>query len=143
MRTILLVLIIILMPSLAFAQLVPVDPGVRGGQAGAGMPLPGLTAVQNNFFKYGLAVFTKVDSVSGTINGTDAGLGPMFNMDSCSGCHAQPAVGGTSPAVNPQVAVANKQDIPVETCFRPYKNLIGSIPLSEPDEVKNIQRILL
>jgi CxxC motif-containing protein (DUF1111 family) len=29
-------------------------------------------------------------------------------MDSCSGCHAQPAVGGTSPAVNPQVGVANK-----------------------------------
>ncbi len=92
-----------------FAQIVPVDPGVRGGQAGAGIPLPGLTAVQNNFFKYGLVVFTKVDSVSGTVHGTDAGLGPTFNMDSCGGCHAQPAVGGTSPAVNPQVEVANKQ----------------------------------
>ena len=34
------------------------------------------------------------------------GLGPTFNLDSCSGCHSQPAIGGTSPATNPQVAVA-------------------------------------
>ncbi|HLK20503.1 MAG TPA: di-heme oxidoredictase family protein, partial [Bryobacteraceae bacterium] len=27
-----------------------------------------------------------------------------FNLDSCGGCHAQPAVGGSSPAINPQVA---------------------------------------
>jgi CxxC motif-containing protein (DUF1111 family) len=33
-------------------------------------------------------------------------LGPRFNLNSCAGCHAQPAVGGTSPAINPQVAVA-------------------------------------
>ena len=33
-------------------------------------------------------------------------LGPRFNLDSCVGCHTQPATGGTSPAVNPQVAVA-------------------------------------
>jgi CxxC motif-containing protein (DUF1111 family) len=31
-----------------------------------------------------------------------------MNLDQCSGCHAQPAVGGTSPFVNPQVAFANK-----------------------------------
>jgi hypothetical protein len=30
-----------------------------------------------------------------------------MNLDSCSGCHSQPATGGTSPAVNPQVAFAN------------------------------------
>ncbi|MBV9724952.1 MAG: thiol oxidoreductase [Gammaproteobacteria bacterium] len=34
------------------------------------------------------------------------GLGPRFNLNSCGGCHAQPAVGGTSPATNPQMAVA-------------------------------------
>ena len=33
-------------------------------------------------------------------------MGPRFNLDGCAGCHLQPAVGGTSPAVNPQVAVA-------------------------------------
>jgi len=34
------------------------------------------------------------------------GLGPRFNLDSCSGCHSQPAVGGSSPPTNPQVALA-------------------------------------
>ncbi|HEU5297277.1 MAG TPA: di-heme oxidoredictase family protein [Burkholderiaceae bacterium] len=38
----------------------------------------------------------------------DEGLGPTMNLDSCGGCHAQPAVGGTSPALNPQVAFATK-----------------------------------
>ena len=33
-----------------------------------------------------------------------AGLGPRFNEISCANCHAQPAVGGSSPATNPQVA---------------------------------------
>ena len=33
-------------------------------------------------------------------------MGPRFNLDGCAGCHMQPAVGGSSPAVNPQVAVA-------------------------------------
>jgi CxxC motif-containing protein (DUF1111 family) len=36
----------------------------------------------------------------------EEGFGPRFNLDGCGGCHAAPAVGGTSPAVNPQVAVA-------------------------------------
>src|SRR5213594_2103208 len=31
-----------------------------------------------------------------------------MNLDSCSGCHAQRATGGTSPFVNPQVAFASK-----------------------------------
>src|SRR2546430_510929 len=30
-----------------------------------------------------------------------------MNRDSCAGCHAQPATGGTSPFTNPQVAFAN------------------------------------
>ena len=38
--------------------------------------------------------------------GVSDGLGPRFNLDGCAGCHMQPTVGGTSPAVNPQVAVA-------------------------------------
>src|SRR5262249_38706036 len=33
--------------------------------------------------------------------------GPRMNLDSCGGCHAQPSVGGSSPAVNPQIAFAN------------------------------------
>jgi CxxC motif-containing protein (DUF1111 family) len=31
----------------------------------------------------------------------DEGIGPRFNFVSCAGCHAQPDVGGTSPAANP------------------------------------------
>lgn len=84
------------------------DPGLRGGAAGAGGPLPGLTTKEGKFFDAGANEFQELQSVTGTIPGTEAGLGPRFNMDSCSGCHAQPAVGGTSPAINPQVAVAAK-----------------------------------
>jgi CxxC motif-containing protein (DUF1111 family) len=77
----------------------PVDPGVRGGAPGAGGALPGLSDAENQFFEAAKGVFQEVDA------GPD-GLGPRFNLDSCSGCHAAPSVGGTSPATNPQVAVA-------------------------------------
>jgi CxxC motif-containing protein (DUF1111 family) len=90
----------------------PHDPGVRGGPAGAGGPLPGLGTPEINYFNAALARFREVDSVSGTVNDAPAGtlngsgLGPRFNLNSCAGCHAQPAAGGTSPPTNPQVAVA-------------------------------------
>ena len=77
------------------------DPGVRRGDPGAGWPIPGLTAAQLAFFKAGKEDFEEADDVK-------EGLGPTMNLDSCGGCHAQPAVGGTSPAVNPQVAFATK-----------------------------------
>ncbi len=76
-------------------------PGVRGGPAGAGGPLPGLTSAELAFFQAGLATFREVEAVID-------GLGPRFNLDSCAGCHAQPVTGGSSPFVNPQVAVATK-----------------------------------
>ncbi|HEX7793466.1 MAG TPA: hypothetical protein VF456_03905, partial [Vicinamibacterales bacterium] len=75
------------------------DPGVRSGDAGAGGPLPGLTAGQNEYFVAGKAEFAEAEDVAD-------GMGPRMNLDSCGGCHSQPAVGGTSPAVNPQVAFA-------------------------------------
>src|SRR5215468_10744512 len=79
------------------------DPGVRGGTAGAGDPLAGLTTPELAIFKAGKDDFEDVENVAD-------GLGPMMNLDSCVGCHAQPAVGGTSPAVNPQVAFATKMN---------------------------------
>jgi len=79
----------------------PRDPGVRSGSPGAGGPLTGLTAAQLAAFTAGLAAFQEIDSVAD-------GLGPRFNLDSCGGCHAFPAIGGASPALNPQVAVASK-----------------------------------
>jgi CxxC motif-containing protein (DUF1111 family) len=75
------------------------DPGVRGGDPGAGGALPGLNDVERQYFDVAKEVFQEVDA------GPD-GLGPRFNLDSCSGCHSQPTIGGTSPATNPQVAVA-------------------------------------
>jgi len=77
------------------------DPGVRGDPAGAGGQLPGLSPNQAAFFASGLADFNSAEEV-------DEGLGPRMNLDGCGGCHLQPAVGGTSPFVNPQVAFASK-----------------------------------
>jgi len=86
------------------------DPGVRGGAAGAGQPLASVAANTPvtilDFFNDGLGRFSEVDSVSGTIE-AGVGLGPRFNSRSCAFCHAQPAVGGTSPFTNPQVTDAS------------------------------------
>jgi CxxC motif-containing protein (DUF1111 family) len=84
------------------------DPGVRGDAADAGGPLSGLSAAELAFFQAGSLQFQQIDSVSGGLAGTDNGLGPAYNNDSCGGCHAQPAVGGSSPKLNPQVAAANR-----------------------------------
>jgi len=86
------------------------DPGPRGAPAAAG----GTFAVLDNtnpqanqadlaFFAQALVRFQEVDSVSGA-NGGGSGLGPAFNSNSCAACHAFPAIGGSSPAANPQVA---------------------------------------
>jgi len=84
------------------------DPGPRGGAAGAGGPLSGLSPELKSFFSDAMVDFMEVDSVSGTISGEDgAGLGPTFNGTGCAQCHAHPAVGGSSPPTNPQVALAN------------------------------------
>jgi CxxC motif-containing protein (DUF1111 family) len=76
------------------------DPGVRGGGPDAGGPLPGLTANQIAFFNQGKEDFNEIEDVPD-------GLGPTMNLDSCGGCHAQPATGGTSPKLNPQFAFAS------------------------------------
>ncbi len=81
------------------AQFTATDPGVRGGQPGAGGPIAGLTAREFAFFSAGQDEFLEVEEVP-------EGLGPRMNLDSCGGCHSQPATGGTSPSVNPQVAFA-------------------------------------
>ncbi len=77
------------------------DPGVRGGTPGAGGPIAGLSGTESAFFTRSRDTFQEVDGVA-------QGLGPRMNLDQCSGCHLQPAVGGTSPSVNPQVAFAGK-----------------------------------
>ena len=95
-----LALAMVLAPTLAYAQS---DPGPRGGAAGAGGKITGLSMKEAKFFDSGLESFTEIASVTGSVAGTEPGLGPRFNMTGCATCHAQPAVGGTSPSVNPQV----------------------------------------
>jgi CxxC motif-containing protein (DUF1111 family) len=70
------------------------DPGVRGGRLGAGGPLANLSPEENEMFTVGLEDFSEEEEV-------DEGVGPRFNFVGCAGCHSQPAVGGSSPKVNP------------------------------------------
>ena len=75
------------------------DTGVRGGNVGAGSPMLGLDSSQYELFAYGKQNFEIEEKIAN-------GLGPRFNLDSCGGCHAYSALGGSSPATNPQIAVA-------------------------------------
>jgi CxxC motif-containing protein (DUF1111 family) len=73
------------------------DPGPRttGSTPDAGGPFPGLTQDELLFFNDGKTRFKTKETVA-------KGLGPTFNGKSCAECHAQPAVGGSSPSVNPE-----------------------------------------
>lgn len=84
-----------LMVTMLAASSPPQDPGVRPGAAAGGM-LPELSAEQQEFFAQGQQAFEEPEALRD-------GLGPRFNLESCGGCHAFPALGGTSPAINPQV----------------------------------------
>jgi len=92
-----------LFPEMIFAQ---IDPGVQGGAARAGSPLPSVTATDGSlqFFQNGQNRFQDIESVSNSPTGNN-GLGPRFNFVQCAGCHSQPAVGGSGPANNPQLQV--------------------------------------
>jgi CxxC motif-containing protein (DUF1111 family) len=76
------------------------DPGVRSGDPGGGAPIAGLSSTQLAVFYAGQQDFAEEETVA-------EGLGPTMNLNSCVGCHSQPGPGGSSPAVNPQVAFAN------------------------------------
>jgi CxxC motif-containing protein (DUF1111 family) len=90
------------------------DPGVRTGGIDAGQPFATLaqTPGASEFFTNGQGRFEEIEVVQG---GANNGLGPRFNSNQCASCHAQPAVGGTSPSAsvypflgaNPEIAVAN------------------------------------
>lgn len=86
------------MPSPGF---VAKDPGVRSGSSGGGGPIAGLSTSEQKYFQLGLESFSEAE------NAAD-GLGPRMNLDNCAGCHSQPTTGGSSPAVNPQIAFATK-----------------------------------
>jgi CxxC motif-containing protein (DUF1111 family) len=78
------------------------DPGVQTASRGTGATIINSTTDPNGFtafFNDGLNRFQEVETVS---NSANTGLGPRFNSNQCSSCHAQPAVGGSGAAVNPQ-----------------------------------------
>src|ERR1700687_4759211 len=95
--------------TIALAQ---TDPGVQAGNRGTGVALPSVLANDNPgilaFFQDGLARFQEVDTGSN-------GRGPRFNSTSCSSCHAQPAIGGTGPALNPQFQFTSNGVAPRDT----------------------------
>jgi CxxC motif-containing protein (DUF1111 family) len=75
-----------------------------------------MSANEQAAFDESMSVFMEVNSVSGTIPEEESdGLGPTFNGNGCAQCHAQPAIGGSSPGLaspqnpvpNPQVALAS------------------------------------
>jgi CxxC motif-containing protein (DUF1111 family) len=92
-------LMVLLFAGVAIGQFVVRDPGVRGGSIDAGQPLASLsqTPGATEFFDNGFGRFQAIESVQG---GTSNGLGPRFNTNQCSSCHAQPSVGGSSPSLN-------------------------------------------
>jgi CxxC motif-containing protein (DUF1111 family) len=85
---------------MAFAQ---TDPGVQSGNRGTGAALSSVLSNSPSgilsFFTDGQTRFQEVETVS---TGANVGLGPRFNSNQCSSCHAQPAIGGTGAATNPQ-----------------------------------------
>lgn len=107
-------LVMVLLTSLELAS--QSDPGPRGGPPAAGNFFQTLSANEQAFFNQAQQRFREIDSVSGKTPGEHGvGLGPTFNGNSCAQCHAQPAMGGSSPGLNspqnpvpnPQVALAN------------------------------------
>ena len=101
---------VLFLGGMALAQ---TDPGVQSGNRGTGTTI--ISSDPNGFLPFfvdGQARFQEVEAVSG---GANVGLGPRFNSNSCSSCHAQPAVGGTGAAVNPQFAFAGSSVAPKDS----------------------------
>jgi CxxC motif-containing protein (DUF1111 family) len=101
---------------LAGAALAQTDPGVQSGSRGTGAALSSVLANSPSgilsFFTDGQARFQEVESVSG---GANNGLGPRFNSNSCSSCHAQPTLGGTGAATNPEFGFVSNGVAPGNT----------------------------
>lgn len=106
---------VILLAGTALAQS---DPGVQSANRGTGAALPSVLQNDNTgilaFFNDGFARFQAVESVSNSPTANN-GLGPRFNANQCSACHAQPSVGGSGAAVNPQAQFVSNGVAPGDT----------------------------
>ena len=119
--------------------IVDTDQPMDADRNGAGHQLANLTPDQTAFWFASLAVFGEQATVDGasdpsTNNPSIRGLGPAFNGDSCFMCHSFPAIGGTSPFTNPQVALATAKG--AQNALPPFIVLswvsIGSMKTSSP-----------
>jgi len=129
---------------LAGIALAQTDPGVQTGSRGTGAALSSVLANDKpgilDFFNDGLARFGEVDAVAN-------GLGPRFNANSCAACHAQPAIGGSGLASNPQASFTSNGVAPndktpyfvsasgptVEARFPFFFNSNGTANLNNPN----------
>lgn len=93
-------LLTVLMVSVLHAQTAK-DPGVRGGPPGAGGFISGLTTSQLAAANDSTETFKEINLVAGGSSFKTVGLGARFDSNQCSGCHAQPAAGGSSLPNNP------------------------------------------
>src|SRR3984885_14830522 len=93
------------------------DPGVRAGSVDSGTELASVVgSPADEYFLDGKSRFQEVESVQG---GNHNGLGPRFNSNSCSSCHAQPSIGGSSPSTtaypfigpNPETLVTSENSL--------------------------------
>ncbi|HTW31913.1 MAG TPA: di-heme oxidoredictase family protein [Candidatus Sulfotelmatobacter sp.] len=103
---------VVFVASVAFAQ---TDPGVQSASRGTGATIINPSSDPNGFtafFNDGLNRFQEAETVS---NSANTGLGPRFNSNQCSSCHAQPAVGGSGAAVNPQFVMISSGVAPNDT----------------------------
>jgi CxxC motif-containing protein (DUF1111 family) len=130
------------------------DPGVQKAvrNNASGVAVGGTLIPANDpsgfvaFFNDGLSRFQDVESVSNSPQGNN-GLGPRFNSNQCSSCHAQPAVGGSGAAMNPQFAFAGSPVAPRDSTppfitatgptrearFPFFLNANGSVNTSNPN----------
>jgi CxxC motif-containing protein (DUF1111 family) len=140
-----LTLLTMLLAGTALAQ---TDPGVQSANRGTGAALSSVLSNSPSgilsFFTDGQTRFQEVETVS---NSSNVGLGPRFNSNSCSSCHAQPTIGGTGAATNPQFSfitngVAPGNTLPsfitatgptLEARFPFFFNSNGSVNFNSPN----------
>ena len=100
--------------------------GRAWGRHWRGCPVRQSDTMELVFFNVGKEDFEEAEEV-------EDGLGPRMNLDSCAGCHSQPDIGGSSPAVNPQMEFASKDG--GKDTVRPFLSLNG--PVREARFVRN------
>jgi hypothetical protein len=109
----------------------PVDPGPRPNPGSVvPKPVPGLNENEKALFFESLLRVSELEGTCdtcaqqpqnrlpidpdpnnpfaprGLVN--SAGMGPVFNSDTCFGCHVQPQIGGSSPKINPAQVIAHR-----------------------------------